>query len=303
MATPSTGTSRPGVRVGSASEFSLFFRVRPGHESDLREAVQALQDSPGYRPGDYDLPIATIHEARFVLFDEDTRLLFATSFDGPWDAYMEDFASKPLQLFDSIFRHVEGYEGLPDLAAVKDFILSAQVTAGAYARNYPGTVKEIRKARRVNQAFQQVLDDPRAAEALRHPALEPLLDEAAELSGRCEQPQTNVASHLRAASHGRASSRHHRPVRVPEPRAPGTSGAGAEHAAVRAAHRGVLRRAHLPLPAAATDRGCAGRCHAVHGGRRRDRDRLRVFGPRERTRCERPGARRHVLGTRARRSR
>ena len=110
MATPSTGTSRPGVRVGSASEFSLFFRVRPGHENDLREAVQALQESPGYRPGDYDLPIATIHEARFVLFDEGTRLLFATSFDGPWDAYMEDFASKPLQLFDSIFRHVEGYE-------------------------------------------------------------------------------------------------------------------------------------------------------------------------------------------------
>jgi hypothetical protein len=158
----------------------LFFRVRPDHENDLREAVRALQDSPGYRPGDYNLPIATIHEARFVLFDEGTRLLFATSFDGPWDAYMEDFASKPLQLFDSIFRHVEGYEGLPDLAAVKDFILSAQVTAGAYARNYPGTVKEIRKSRRVNQAFQQVLDDPRAAEALRHPALKPLLDEAAD---------------------------------------------------------------------------------------------------------------------------
>jgi hypothetical protein len=48
LATPSTGTSRPGVRVGSASEFSLFFRVRPGHENDLREAVRALQDSPGY---------------------------------------------------------------------------------------------------------------------------------------------------------------------------------------------------------------------------------------------------------------
>ena len=180
MATPSTGTSRPGVRVGSASEFSLFFRVRPGHEHDLREAVEALQNSPGYRPGDYDLPIAVIHEARFVLFDNDTRLLFATSFDGPWDAYMEDFASKPLQLFDAIFRHVEGYEGLPDLAAVKDFISSAQVTAGAYARNYPGTVKEIRKALRVNEAFQQVLDDPRAAEALGHPALEPLLGEAAD---------------------------------------------------------------------------------------------------------------------------
>ena len=126
------------------------------------------------------MPIATIHEARFVLFDEGTRLLFATSFDGPWDAYMEDFASKPLQLFDAIFRHVEGYEGLPDMAALQNFVLSAQVTAAGYARNYGGTVKEIRKAERVNKAFQQVLDDPDAAQALQHPVLKPLLDEAAE---------------------------------------------------------------------------------------------------------------------------
>src|SRR5262245_22494233 len=48
-----------------------------------RDALTALQNSPGYRPGDYQMPIAIIHEARFVLFDADTRLLFATSFDGP----------------------------------------------------------------------------------------------------------------------------------------------------------------------------------------------------------------------------
>jgi hypothetical protein len=97
--------------------------------------VHALQESPGYRPGDYALPIAVIHEARFVPFDDDTRLLFATSFDGPWESYMVDFASKPLKLFDAIFQHVEGYEGLPDLEAVRTFILSAQKTAGGYARN------------------------------------------------------------------------------------------------------------------------------------------------------------------------
>src|SRR3954470_20413847 len=142
MTTPSTAAARPGITVGPTSEFSLFFHVRSGQEVEIREAVNALQGSPGYRPGDYALPIASIHEARFVLFDDDTRLLFATSFDGPWDSYMEDFASKPLQLFDAIFRHVEGYEGLPDLAAVKAFIQSAQVTAAAYARNYGGTVKE-----------------------------------------------------------------------------------------------------------------------------------------------------------------
>jgi len=184
MATPSTGTPRPGLQTGAISEFTLFFHVKPGHGPALREAIETLLDTPGYRPGEYQLAISTIHEARFVLFDDDTRLLFATSFDGPWDAYMEDFAGSgpTLQLFNVIFQHVEGYAGLPDLAAVKAFILSGQVTAAGYARNYGSPVKEVRKALRVNEAFQRVLDDPQAARVLQEPALRPLLDEAADLS-------------------------------------------------------------------------------------------------------------------------
>ena len=182
MSAPETGKVRPGLSVGPTSEFSLFFRVKAGEGENLRTALRDLQETPGYRPGDYGIAIATIHEARFVLFDDDTRLAFLTSFDGSWDAYMDDFftSGPTLALFDAIFRHVEGYEGLPDLAAVKAFVLDAQVTAAAYARNYGGTVKEIRKALRVNDAFQRVLDDPEAGEALQHPALKPLLDEAAD---------------------------------------------------------------------------------------------------------------------------
>jgi hypothetical protein len=182
MATAATGISPPGLTVGPTSEFSLFFKVSPGHGEALRAALRDLQDTPGYRPGDYGMAIATIHEARFVLFDDDTRLAFVTSFDGPWDAYMEDFLTSgpTLTLFDVIFRHTEGYEGLPDRRALESFVLGAQRTAAAYARNYGGTVKEIRKSQRVNRAFQQVLDDPGAAEALQHPALRPLLDEAAD---------------------------------------------------------------------------------------------------------------------------
>src|SRR6195256_3921701 len=179
MPTSLTETTRPGLSVGPTSEFSLFFHVKPGQAEGLREALRALQHTPGYRPGDYGMAVATIHEARFVLFDNDTRLAFVTSFDGPWDAYMEDFftSGPTLELFDVVFRHTEGYDGLPDLAALKAFILDAQETAAAYARNYGGTVKEVRKAQRVNAAFQQGLDDPGAAEALQHPALKPLLDE------------------------------------------------------------------------------------------------------------------------------
>ena len=128
------------------------------------------------------MAVATIHEARFVLFDDDTRLLFATSFDGAWDSYMDDFftSGPTLELFVAVFQHVEGYGGLPDVQAVKDFVLSAQVTAAAYARNYGGTVKEIRKAQRVSGAFQQVLDDPGAEAALAAPGAGALLEEAAD---------------------------------------------------------------------------------------------------------------------------
>src|SRR5205085_4894042 len=156
--------------------------VKAGEADSLRAALADLQRTPGYRPGDYGMAIATIHEARFVIFDNDTRLAFMTSFDGPWDAYMEDFftSGPTLALFDVIFRHTEGYAGLPDRPTLRSFVLGAQRTAAAYARNYGGTVKEIRKAQRVNAAFQQVLDHPDAAAALQHPALQPLLDEAAD---------------------------------------------------------------------------------------------------------------------------
>ena len=182
MTASATGSPHPGLSVGPTSEFSLFFRVKPGAGASLRSALLDLQNTPGYRPGDYGMAIKTIHEARFVMFDDDTRLAFVTSFDGPWDAYMEDFftSGPTLALFDVIFRHTDGYDGLPDLAALRAFVLDAEKTAAAYARNYGGTVKEIRKAQRVNNAFQQVLDHPQAAEALQHPALQALLDEAAD---------------------------------------------------------------------------------------------------------------------------
>ena len=64
---------------------------------------------------------------------------------------------------------------------IKEFLTANQVTASNFAMTYPGvTVQEIQEALRVQTAFQQVLDDPDAAEALQHPALKPLLEHAAD---------------------------------------------------------------------------------------------------------------------------
>ncbi len=63
----------------------------------------------------------------------------------------------------------------PVVSAAESIRVRASRTA-----NYGGTVREIKKARRVNAAFQQVLDHPQAAEALQHPALQALLAEASD---------------------------------------------------------------------------------------------------------------------------
>ena len=66
-------------------------------------------------------------------------------------------------LFDVIFRHVEEYDGLPDLLTLYAFILEAEQSAAAYARDYGGAVREFTKAQWV-KAFPRVLDHPAAAE-------------------------------------------------------------------------------------------------------------------------------------------
>jgi hypothetical protein len=62
MSASEMGTVRPGLTVGPVSEFSLFFRVKAGEGESVRVALRDLQESPGYRPGDYGMAVATIHE-------------------------------------------------------------------------------------------------------------------------------------------------------------------------------------------------------------------------------------------------
>ena len=92
------------------------------------------------------MAVATIHEARFVV-DDDTRLLFATSFDSRGTrTWRVPRVGADLGLFDAIFQHVEGYEGLPDLAALPGVHSRCSATAAAYTTTRHNQ-EEIRKAR------------------------------------------------------------------------------------------------------------------------------------------------------------
>ena len=67
------------------------------------------------------------------------------------------------------------------VGGLKAIVQSVQSPATGYFNNLSTwTMPEIVKAQRVQEAFQRVLDDPAAAEALQHPALKPLLEQAAD---------------------------------------------------------------------------------------------------------------------------
>jgi hypothetical protein len=176
MVTPAVG--RPGQKSGVRTEFTVFANVIPGHERAIRATIESSFADPRREQALREL--GTLHEARHVLFDGDTRYVFASSFDGEWDKYIDDFAgSYSGVVLDSVLHHCQGYPGLQD-PGVKDWISSHQAEAIAFASAYPeAPVRQIWKALEIQRAFDAVLDDPAAEDALAAPAMKPLLDLAA----------------------------------------------------------------------------------------------------------------------------
>ena len=80
--------------------------------------------------------IGMLHDLRFVIFDNDTRLFFATTFDDDWDAYIDDFASLVPDLIDLIFEEVVDYPGIKT-PGINDFIANSQVTGTYFYSAYP----------------------------------------------------------------------------------------------------------------------------------------------------------------------
>ena len=169
---------RPGLRDGVRTEFTILAKVKPGHEQVIRETIEQGQRDPNRIATAKAL--GTLHEARWVVLDQGTRVLFASSIDGTWDSYIDDFGSPAAKtVFDAVLSHCEGYPGITH-PTIREWLVAHQVQASSFGSAYPdATVKQIMKALALYQAFQQVLDNPAAEEALEAPALHPLLEQAA----------------------------------------------------------------------------------------------------------------------------
>ena len=145
---------RIGIRQGSVSELTVIAPFAPGGARRLRSLLKMLDGnfSAGERVG-------TVHDMRFVFLDNDTKLLFATAYDGAWDPYIDDFATKIPDEMDVVFSAFDGWPGIhsPD---VKDWIVKHQIPAeGWYVATPDLTVTETRRLQTVGKAVEQFLDN------------------------------------------------------------------------------------------------------------------------------------------------
>jgi hypothetical protein len=178
---------RKGKKSGVVTEYTGFFKVKPGHGQQLVDEILAGLMRRGDPRDSYAL--IGVHDARYVLFDNDTRLLVTISFDLDFDPYFDDglLALVGGDKSQTGFGFLTLLEGTPEggydamtWEEFKNFLVAHQEEADIFANTDDASVAEIRKALRVQKAFQQVLDQPEAAQVLQHPALKPLLDEAAD---------------------------------------------------------------------------------------------------------------------------
>lgn len=199
--------SGKGITDGVISELTAFFGVKPGCEEPLREALVRFSDMIRNLDPKANEKIG-LRDTRHVIFDNGTRLLWTTTFETDWDPYLDDaLLIVGVDHFIDWMKYVNeaedltawlmsagGAEALSKIGSpeflelvqansggLKKVIQSCQTPAVGYWNALAATtIPEIRKAQRVERAFQQVLDHPEAVDALQHPALKPLLEQAAD---------------------------------------------------------------------------------------------------------------------------
>jgi hypothetical protein len=154
METQKVAIPRPGTRTGQSNEFTVILPLKPGGGERMRKLFSGFS---GDRQKNTDR-IGTVHDLRFVIFDNDTRCIFASTFDGDWESYIDDFAALIPEEIDLLFHETVGYPGIhsPD---IKNFIAKHQISAMAYYSAYPdATVRDVWKALKVKKAFDDLLD-------------------------------------------------------------------------------------------------------------------------------------------------
>jgi hypothetical protein len=150
---PVVSAGRVGSRLGKISELTIVVPLAPGGAERTRAFLKLLNGNlDGARN------VGSVHDMRFVFLDNDTRMLFATTFDGDWDPYIDDFITKIPDYLDIINSAWEGWPGIHSPEA-KDYLAKYQVSAEGWYVGHPDlTVADTERLKHVGEAVDEFLD-------------------------------------------------------------------------------------------------------------------------------------------------
>ena len=152
---PMVSAGRIGARQGKVSELTVIIPIKPAAATRMRAFLQLLHGDLANQGVEL---VGTVHDMRWVFLDNDTKLLFASTYDGDWDPYIDDFGTKIPDILDLQFGEVEGWPGIRS-PKIKDFIVKYQIPAHFWYVASPNlTVVETKRLEKIGPAVDQFLD-------------------------------------------------------------------------------------------------------------------------------------------------
>ena len=146
---------RIGARQGKVSELTAILPIKPASAKRMRAFLELLHGDLANQGVEL---VGTVHDMRWVFLDNDTKLLFASTYDGDWDPYIDDFGTKIPDILDLQFGEVEGWPGIRS-PKIKDFIVKYQIQAHFWYVASPNlTVVETKRLEKIGPAVDEFLD-------------------------------------------------------------------------------------------------------------------------------------------------
>ncbi len=149
------------------NQFSAMGDVKPGwFRRWLVVALLSLLDYASrhiFRRG-YLTRVQTIHFARWVLLDDNRRLLFASNYDGSLESYMDDFINKVAWGINVVFGNGVGFPRVSWLflggaefeGKYKRYLRRHQIPTQVWYKAYPGlSVADLNRNTLIRQGVEQ----------------------------------------------------------------------------------------------------------------------------------------------------
>jgi hypothetical protein len=141
---------------------TVILKIKSGATDDLRQFLLKIGNDI---QGNSEMRLAAsrlTHFSRYLIFDNDTRLLYTACYDGPLDAYLRDLLQKFQPALVTIFSHCEGFPS-PQVGSFSfdfiAFINKNAIPANMFFAAYPGrTVEEVTGHIGLRAAFETLLN-------------------------------------------------------------------------------------------------------------------------------------------------